>query len=205
MIHLYSWGTPNGKKITISLEEMGLAYQFHPIDIMKGDQFTPDFLKISPNNKIPAIVDDETGLSVFESGAILIYLAEKSGKFLPAIEPGRYQVMEWLMWQMGGFGPMTGQLGYFNVFAPEKVPPAIERFTKEVTRLLGVLDKRLAEVDYVAGDYSIADMAIYPWLENLAGFYKLPDMIEPFAHIKAYMKRNAERPATQKGMIWPRA
>ena len=167
MIELYTWGTPNGRKISIMLEEVGLAYVVHPVNIGKNEQFDPKFLAISPNNKIPAIVDaDAPGgpLSVFESGAILIYLAEKTGKLLAPSGPQRYKALEWLNWQMGGLGPMLGQLGFFAIRSPEKAPLAIQRFTEEALRLLGVMDKRLSEAPYLAGDeYSIADIACYGW------------------------------------------
>ena len=169
MIDLYYWTTPNGHKITIFLEETGLPCTIKPVNISKGEQFAPEFLAISPNNRIPAMVDlapaDGKGpLSVFESGAILQYLAEKTGKFLPTDPRGRAEVMQWLFWQMGGLGPMAGQNGHFNNYAPEKLPYAINRYVKETERLYGVLDERLADREFVAGDYSIADMAAYPWI-----------------------------------------
>lgn len=169
MIDLYYWPTPNGHKITIFLEETGLAYAIKPVDIGKGEQFQPDFLKISPNNRMPAIVDhapaDGGGpLSVFESGAILLYLAEKTGQFLPTDLRGRTEVLEWLFWQMGGLGPMAGQNHHFTQYAPEKIPYAIERYQRETERLYGVLDRRLAGRAFIAGTYSIADMAAYPWI-----------------------------------------
>ncbi len=169
MIDLHYWPTPNGHKITIFLEEAGLAYTIKPVDIGKGEQFQPEFLKISPNNRMPAIVDhapsDGGGpLSVFESGAILLYLAEKTGQFLPADLRGRTQVLEWLFWQMGGLGPMAGQNHHFTQYAPEKIPYAIERYQRETERLYGVLDRRLADRAFIADAYSIADMAAYPWI-----------------------------------------
>jgi GST-like protein len=169
MIDLYYWTTPNGHKITIFLEETGLPYSIKPINIGKGEQFAPEFLKISPNNRIPAIVDhdpvDGKGpLSIFESGAILEYLADKTGKFLPRDVRGRAEVMQWLFWQMGGLGPMLGQNHHFRGYAAEKITYAIERYTKETERLYGVLDERLADREFVAADYSIADMASYPWI-----------------------------------------
>jgi len=169
MIDLYYWTTPNGHKITIFLEEAGLPYRIVPVNISKGDQFKPEFLAISPNNRIPAIVDNSpkdsrTPVSVFESGAILVYLAEKAGKYLPNGFPERVEVMEWLFWQMGGLGPMAGQNHHFAHYAPEKIPYAIDRYVKETNRLYGVLNKRLANREFVAGRYSIADMAIYPWI-----------------------------------------
>ncbi|MDG4576575.1 MAG: glutathione S-transferase N-terminal domain-containing protein [Defluviicoccus sp.] len=169
MIDLHYWPTPNGHKITIFLEEAGLAYTVKPVDIGKGEQFRPEFLKISPNNRMPAIVDhapsDGGGpLSVFESGAILLYLAEKTGQFLPSNLRGRTQVLEWLFWQMGGLGPMAGQNHHFTQYAPEKIPYAIERYQRETERLYGVLDRRLADRAFIADTYSIADMAAYPWI-----------------------------------------
>lgn len=169
MIDLYYWTTPNGHKITIFLEEAALEYRIHPIDIGAGDQFKPEFLKISPNNKIPAIVDQtplsgSEPLALFESGAILLYLAEKSGKFLPVKLRARYLVQQWLFWQMGGFGPMLGQNHHFSQYAPEKISYAIERYQRETERLYGVLDDRLANSEFVADEYSIADMSIYPWV-----------------------------------------
>jgi GST-like protein len=169
MIDLYYWTTPNGHKITIFLEETGLPYSIKPVNIGKGDQFKPEFLAISPNNRIPAIVDNDPAgggkpISVFESGAILQYLAEKTGKFLPADLRGRAEVMQWLFWQMGGLGPMLGQNHHFRNYANEKLTYAIERYVKETERLYGVLDERLADREFVAGAYSIADMACYPWI-----------------------------------------
>ena len=169
MIDFYYWTTPNGHKITIFLEEAGLPYSIKPVNISKGEQFAPEFLAISPNNRIPAIVDldpaDGKGpLSVFESGAILQYLAEKTGKFLPADLRGRTETMQWLFWQMAGLGPMAGQNGHFNNYAPEKIPYAIDRYVKETERLYGVLDERLADREFIAGAYSIGDMAAYPWI-----------------------------------------
>jgi GST-like protein len=169
VIELYYWTTPNGHKITIFLEEAGLPYRIVPVNISKGEQFRPEFLRISPNNRIPALVDDAPAgggrpVSVFESGAILQYLAEKTGRFLPKDLYGRVEVMQWLFWQMGGLGPMAGQNHHFGQYAPEKIPYAIERYVNETNRLYGVLDKRLAKREFVAGDYSIADMASYPWV-----------------------------------------
>ena len=167
MIDLYYWATPNGHKVTIFLEEVGLAYRVKPINIGKGEQFEPAFLKVAPNNRIPAILDHAPAdggapLSVFESGAILTYLAEKTGKFLPHELRGRVRVLEWLNWQMGGLGPMAGQNHHFSAYALEKIPYAIDRYVKETARLYGVLDRQLAQHPFVAGDYSIADMACYP-------------------------------------------
>ncbi|UDI94124.1 MULTISPECIES: glutathione binding-like protein [Pseudomonas] len=201
MIDLYYWTTPNGHKISLFLEEAGLRYDVHPINISQGEQFQPHFLKISPNNRIPAIVDHEPAdggepLSLFESGAILLYLAEKTGKFLPKDLRGRQVALQWLFWQMGGLGPMAGQNHHFSQFAPEKIPYAIKRYIDETARLYGVLDKQLANNEFVAGsEYSIADMAIYPWIvshkwqsQNLEDF---PNVQRWFNHIK-------DRPATVK-------
>jgi GST-like protein len=198
MIDLYFWPTPNGLKLKLFLEETGLAYRERPVNIMKGEQFEPSFLAVSPNNRIPALVDHEPAdgggpLAIFESGAMLLYLAEKTGRFLPREARGRADVLQWLFWQVGGLGPMAGQNGHFSVYAPEKIPYAIERYVKETSRLYGVLDKRLAGRSYIAGDYSIADMACYPWIvpheshgQDLARF---PDL-------KAWFHRIAARPAT---------
>lgn len=185
------------------LEELGVAYKPHRVSIMDGDQFKPEFLKISPNNKIPAIVDHDVEgepVSVFETGAILLYLAEKYGKFLPATPAGRANVMQWLMWQMGGLGPMLGQFGYFHKFASEDVPHARERYRNEAVRLLGVLDKQLEKTGaYVAGDeYTIADMAIYPWVKAL-DFYGYSDLLDPLPNVKSYLDRVGDRPAVKRG------
>ena len=198
MIDLYYWTTPNGHKITIFLEEADLPYTIHPINISKGEQFDPEFLKIAPNNRIPAIVDNdaETGepISVFESGAILQYLAEKTGKFLPTSLPNRVEVLEWLNWQMGGLGPMLGQNHHFAIYAPEKIPYAIERYVKETARLYGVLNQQLADRDYIAGDYSIADMACYPWI---TGYEGQGQDLNDFEHLKRWFERMQARPAVQ--------
>ena len=203
-IELYTWGTPNGKKASISLEEMGLAYNVHPINITKDEQFDPDFLKISPNNKIPAIVDPEgpdgAPFSLFETGAILIYLAEKTGSFLPTDAKTRHVALQWLMWQMGGFGPMLGQAHHFRRFAPEQIPYAVERYSKEAERLYGVLDKRLGEAAYLAGDYGIADMATYPW----AARHPWQGIeLESFPNVKRWYDEISARPAVEKGMAVP--
>ena len=201
MIDLYYWGTPNGHKITLFLEEAGLDYRAHPIDISKGEQFAPDFLKISPNNRIPAIVDNDPAgggapLSLFESGAILLYLAEKTGRFLPADLAGRAEVLQWLFWQVGGLGPMAGQNHHFGTFAPEKIPYAIERYVKETARLYGVLDKRLADRAFVAGEeYSIADMATYPWI---VPYERQSQDLDDFPHLKRWFEAIAARPATAR-------
>lgn len=205
MIDLYTWGTPNGRKVSIMLEEVGLPYAVHPIDITKGDQFTPDYIAINPNSKIPAIVDpdgpDGQPLTLFESGAILIYLAEKTGRFLPADPAGRYATLQWLMFQMGGIGPMFGQTHHFRRFAPEQIPYAIERYSKETRRLYGVLDKRLGEAEYVAGAYSIADMAIFPWCQRAE--WQGIDIAADFPNVQRWYDSIAARPAVQKGMNVP--
>jgi GST-like protein len=197
MIELHYWPTPNGHKITIFLEEVGMPYRIHPVNIGKGDQFNPDFLKIAPNNRIPAIrdltpADGGAPHSVFESGAILVYLAQKTGKFLPDEMRARTSVMEWLFWQMGGLGPMAGQNHHFNQYAPEKIPYAMERYTKETNRLYGVLDRQLAQHPFVAGDYSIADMACYPWI---VPHERQGQKLEDFPHLKRWFEAMAKRPA----------
>jgi GSH-dependent disulfide-bond oxidoreductase len=200
MIDFYYWATPNGHKITVFLEEAGLAYKIYPVDIGKGDQFKPEFLKISPNNRIPAIVDNEpkgggAAISVFESGAILLYLAEKTGKFIHSNIRGRTEVLQWLFWQMGGLGPMAGQNGHFNTYAPEKIPYAMERYTKETTRLYGVMNTRLADRQFLAGDYSIADMACYPWV---VPHERHLQTITDFPNLKRWFDEIAARPAVIK-------
>ena len=206
MIDLYTWGTPNGRKVSIMLEELGLEYAVHPINIIQGAQFAPEFLAINPNNKIPAIVDQEgpggAPLAVFESGAILIYLAEKTGSpLLPTSGAGRYAALQWLMLQMGGVGPIFGQVHHFWQFAKEDIPYAKERFRSEMLRLYGVLDKRLGETAYLAGDeYSIADIATYPWV---ARFEVHPCDINDFCHVKHWYDRLSEREAIKKGMNVP--
>jgi GSH-dependent disulfide-bond oxidoreductase len=201
VIDLYYWPTPNGHKITIFLEEAGLPYKIHKVDIGKGEQFESAFLAISPNNRMPAIVDHEpkgggAPISVFESGAILLYLAEKIGNFIPSDIRGRVEVLQWLFWQMGGLGPMAGQNGHFNTYAPEKVPYAIDRYTKETTRLYSVLNKRLADRRFVAGDaYSIADMASYPWI---VPHERHKQVIGDFPHLKRWFDEIGARPATIK-------
>ncbi|QIC60655.1 glutathione S-transferase [Acinetobacter schindleri] len=201
MIDVYYWGTPNGHKITIALEEMGLPYQILPVNILENDQFQPDFLAISPNNKIPAIVDqdgpDHRSISIFESGAILQYLGRKTGLFYPTDEIKRIQVEQWLMWQMGGLGPMLGQNHHFSRFAPERIPYATERYVNETKRLYGVLDKQLIGQDYVTGEYSIADMAIFPWL--LRYEWQGIDLAD-YPEISRYIKRMQARPAVQKAL-----
>ncbi|MGU3468722.1 glutathione S-transferase family protein [Methylobacterium sp. C33D] len=210
MITLYTWSTPNGRKIPIMLEECDLPYTVVTMNIGKGEQFKPDFLKVSPNNKIPAIVDDEAAggpLSVFESGAILTYLAEKTGRFLAPSGPARYKALEWLHWQVGGLGPMLGQLGYFAVRADEKAPLAIKRFTDEADRLLRVMNARLGEGPYLAGaDYSIADIACYAWTLLATSLLKEPleDTLGTVPNVHAWLDRVGERPAVQRGMAVPR-
>ena len=205
MIDLYTWGTPNGRKVSIMLEEVGLPYRVHPIDIMQGDQFTADYVAINPNSKIPAIIDQDgpggAPLTLFESGAILIYLAEKTGRFLPADPAGRYATLQWLMFQMGGVGPMFGQAHHFRRFAPEQIPYAIERYSKETKRLYGVLDKRLGEVEYVAGPYSIADMAIFPWCQRAD--WQGVDLAAEFPNVRRWYDLVAAREQVQKGMSVP--
>lgn len=199
MIDLYYWPTPNGHKITMMLEECGLDYRLIPVNIGNGDQFKPDFLKIAPNNKMPAIVDHDTAdgqpISIFESGAILMYLAEKTRTLLPQQTAAKYDVLQWLFWQVGGLGPMLGQNHHFNQYAPERVPYAMERYTSETTRLYGVLDRALAEREFIAGDYSIADIASYPWIV----LYKNQQQdLANFPHVARWLKTIAERPATQR-------
>ncbi|MRA02791.1 glutathione S-transferase [Acinetobacter lwoffii] len=201
MIDLYYWGTPNGHKISIALEEMGLEYQIVPINILENDQFQSDFLAISPNNKIPAIVDQNGphghAISIFESGAILQYLGRKTGLFYPADEVKRIQVEQWLMWQMGGLGPMLGQNHHFSRFAPERIAYATERYVNESKRLYGVLNKQLVGQDYVAGEYSIADMAIFPWL--LRHDWQQINL-EDYPEVSKYIDRLNARPAVQKAL-----
>ncbi|MDQ3593762.1 MAG: glutathione S-transferase N-terminal domain-containing protein, partial [Pseudomonadota bacterium] len=199
MIDLYYWTTPNGHKVSLFLEEAGLPYEVHPINIGQGDQFKPDFLKIAPNNRIPAIVDQNptdggAPISLFESGAILLYLAEKTGKFIPQDLRGRQEALQWLFWQMGGLGPMAGQNHHFSQFAPEKIPYAIKRYVDETARLYGVLDRRLADRTFVAGEeYSIADMAIYPWIVS----HKWQSQkLEDFPHVERWFNHIKQRPAT---------
>lgn len=203
MIDVYSWPTPNGHKVHIMLEECGLPYRAHPINIGQGDQFDPDFLAISPNNKIPAIVDtdgpDGQPLSVFESGAILLYLAGKTGRLLPADVRGRYEVLQWLMFQMGGVGPMLGQAHHFRLYAPERIAYAINRYTNEAKRLYGVMDRQIERTGaWIAGaDYSIADIAIYPWLRS---WQNQGIAWADYPALKAWFDRIDERPAVQRGV-----
>ncbi|MDX2263805.1 MAG: glutathione S-transferase N-terminal domain-containing protein [Hyphomicrobiales bacterium] len=200
MIDLYTWSTPNGRKVSICLEEMGLPYTVHAVDITKDEQFRPEFLKISPNNRIPAIVDHETGATLFESGAILMYLAEKTERFWPREVPAKWQAAQWLMWQMGGFGPMLGQVHHFTRFNPGKAPYAEERYLTEARRLYGVLDRRLAEAEFVAGDYSIADMAIFPWAARHE--WQTIDM-GAYPNVARWYRAIAARPAVQRGYNVP--
>jgi GST-like protein len=196
MIDLYAWPTPNGFKVSIFLEEAAVPYRVIPVDIGKGEQFTPEFLAISPNNRMPAIIDTDNGLSIFESGAILCYLGEKTGKFFPQETRAKYKVLEWLFWQMAGVGPMYGQMGHFVRYAPEKIPYAIERYTNEAMRLAKVLDGQLAKNEFVAGEYSIADMAILPWV-------RYPAMRDQFSQLKnlvRWIDQLEARPAVRRGL-----
>lgn len=203
LIDLYTWSTPNGRKVSIMLEEVGLPYRVHPIDITAGDQFRPDFLAISPNNKIPAIVDHDNGYSMFESGAILIYLAEKTGKFMPDEPLARMDVMQWLMFQMGGVGPMFGQTHHFHRFAKEKIAYAIDRYVGETRRLYRVMDRRLGEVDHLAGDaYTIADIATWPWVSRFE-WQALDHGLDDFPNVKRWYSRIAARPGVQRGYDVP--
>ncbi len=202
MIEVYSWATPNGHKVHIMLEECGLKYRAHAVDIGKGEQFAPEFLAISPNHKIPAIVDpqgpDGEPISMFESGAILLYLATKTGRFLPETTRARYAVLEWLMFQMGGVGPMLGQAHHFRVYAPQKIEYAVNRYTNEAKRLYGVMDKRLAKSRYIAGpEYSIADIAIFPWLRS----WKNQGIDwNDYPHLRGWFDEIEARPAVQRGV-----
>ncbi|MBE0614078.1 MAG: glutathione S-transferase N-terminal domain-containing protein [Burkholderiales bacterium] len=201
MIDLYSWATSNGRKVSIMLEECGLPYKAHPINIGKGDQFTPQFVALNPNAKIPAIVDsdgpDGEPITLFESGAILVYLAGKTGRFLPATDRGKYIALQWLMFQMGGVGPIFGQVHHFLRAAKEPVPYAIERYTKEKDRLYGVLNKRLGEVAYLAGEYSIADIATYPWVSR---YEWQKTNLADFPNVKRWYDAISDRPAVRSGM-----
>ena len=200
MIDLYYWPTPNGWKVSVMLEECGLPYEVKPVHIGKGDQFKPEFLAISPNNRIPAIVDhDAPGgeLAIFESGAILMYLGEKSGRFFPADQRQRYDVLQWLFWQTGGLGPMAGQLGHFRNYAETSIEYAVERYSDEYNRLLGVLDRRLADSDYLAGDYSIADIGAWPWVRS---HERLKQPLDSFVNVQRWFDRIAARPAVKKGV-----
>ena len=200
-IELYYWPTPNGWKISIMLEECGLPYAVHPVNIGKGDQFKPEFLAISPNNRIPGIVDpdgpDGRPISIFESGAILQYLGRKAGRFYPADERSRVEVDQWLFWQVGGIGPMAGQCHHFRIYAPEKIPYAIDRYTNEVHRLYGVLNKRLADREFMAGDYSIADIATFGWAKL---WERQGQDIAEFPHMQRWLETIKARPAVQRGL-----
>ena len=204
MIDLYTWSTPNGRKVSIMLEELELAYNVHAVNIGKDDQFKPDFVAINPNSKIPAIVDSEgpegKPVSMMESGAILIYLSEKTGKLTPASQRGRYEALQWLMFQMGGVGPIFGQVHHFLRAAKESVPYAIERYTKETRRLYGVLDARLKDREYLADEYSIADIATYPWV---ARYEWHKTRLEDFPNVKRWFAAISARPAVQRGMAVP--
>ena len=202
MIDVYSWATPNGHKIHIMLEECRLSYRAHPVDIGRGDQFKPEFLAISPNNRIPALTDsdgpDGKPISLFESGAMLVYLAGKTGKFLGKTDRERFSTLQWLMFQMGGVGPMLGQTHHFRIYAPEKIEYAINRYTNETRRLYGVMDKQLGKTAYIAGkSYTIADMAIWPWLRNWKG---QGQNMDDHPHLKRWFESVGERPAVQRGI-----
>src|SRR5262245_6060617 len=201
MIDLYTWPTPNGHKIHIALEELGLPYTVHAVDIAEGDQFKPEFLKISPNNRIPAIVDQDgpkgKPLAQFESGAILIYLAEKTGKLLAPKGNARYAALQWLMFQMASIGPMLGQVHHFRAYAPEKIPYAIERYTNEAKRLYGVLDRRLGEAEYLAGEYGMADIATFPWLRY---WEKQGVVLSDYPNVQRWFQAIEARPAVQRGL-----
>jgi GSH-dependent disulfide-bond oxidoreductase len=201
VIELYTWTTPNGRKASIALEEMGLPYRAHPIDISKDEQFAPDFLKIAPNNRIPAIVDTDTGISLMESGAILIYLADKTGKLLAKEGEKRYRAIEWLMWQMGGPGPMLGQVHHFVKYNKGKAPYAEERYLKEAHRLYGVLDRRLEGRAFVADEYSIADIAIWPWISRFE--WQTIDL-DKYPNVRRWYLDIAARPAVRKGYKVPK-
>ena len=201
MIDLYTWTTPNGRKVSIALEEMGLPYEVHAIDIGAGEQHAPDFLRVSPNNKIPAIVDRDEGVSLMESGAILIHLAERTGTLMPASGAARLKVLEWLMWQMGGFGPMLGQAHQYLHFNPGRAPFAEERFRKEVGRLYGVLDAQLGREGFVAGDYSIADIAIWPWVSR---FEWQEVSLDDHPEVRRWYVELAGREAVRKGYHVPK-
>jgi len=204
MITLYTWSTPNGRKVSIMLEECGLRYRVKPVDITQGEQMSPEFVAINPNSKIPAIVDSEGPdgwpITLFESGAILLYLAAKTGKFLPAFDRGKYEALQWLMFQMGGVGPMFGQTHHFLRFAPEPLPYAIKRYSTETARLYGVLNKRLGEADYLAGEYSIADMATFPWVARHE-WQKID--LAAYPHVHRWYETLAARPGVARGMLIP--
>ena len=196
MIDLYYWPTPNGRKISIMLEECDLEYNVIPVDIGSGDQFAPEFLQISPNNRMPAIVDHDNGLSVFEGGAILMYLAEKAGMLLPSEQVARYEALQWLFWQAGGLGPMAGQLSHFVNYTAEDIPYAHQRYDNEYDRLLAVMDVRLRDREFLAGDYSIADIASFPWVMP---YKRLGNDLDKFANLRRWFDAMKQRPAVQKG------
>ncbi len=201
MIDLYTWVTPNGRKVSIMLEELGLPYTSHAINIGEGEQYAPEFLKISPNNKIPAIVDNDNGMALMESGAILMYLAEKTGQLMPTGEEARWRTIEWLMWQMGGPGPFLGQVHHFVKYNKGKSAYAEERYLKEARRLYGVLDRRLLDRDYIVDDYSIADIAVWPWISRFD--WQTLDLND-YPNVKRWYLAIAERPAVQKGYHVPK-
>jgi len=201
VIDLYTWTTPNGRKVSIALEELGLPYRVHAIDINKEEQFQPDFLAIAPNNKIPAIIDHDNGFHLMESGAILMYLAEKTGRLMPKELQARYRVIEWLMWQMGGSGPFLGQVHHFVKYNKGKAPYAEERFLKEAHRLYGVLDQRLKDREFVADDYSIADIAIWPWISRYD--WQTIDLAR-YPNVKRWYVAIAKRPAVERGYHVPK-
>ena len=204
MITLYSWSTPNGRKVSIMLEECGLPYRIMPVDIRVGEQFTPEFLAVNPNGKIPAIVDpagpDGESITLFESGAILVYLAGKCGRFLPASDRGKYEALQWLMFQMGGVGPMLGQTHHFMRYASEQVPYAIDRYHKETQRLYAVMERRLASADFLAGEYSIADIATFPWVAR-HDWHKID--LTDYPAVRRWYRRIEKRPAVKRGMALP--
>jgi GSH-dependent disulfide-bond oxidoreductase len=206
MIDLYTWTTPNGRKVSVMLEECALPYTVHPVNIREGDQFKPEFVKICPNSKIPAIVERESGLSIFESGAILLHLAEKTGKFIPKSDPGRAKVLEWLFWQMANVGPMLGQTNHFVNTASEKIPYAIDRYMTESARLIKVMDDQLARTEYLAGDYSIADIATYPWISAAYGLVRSAkaDVTGEAKNVERWVTAIGSRPVVKKGMAVPK-
>lgn len=205
MIELYYWPTPNGQKVSVMLEEVGLDYEVRPVNIGAGDQFDPGFLRISPNNRMPAIVDTQTGISVFEGGAILVYLAEKTGMLLPEEQSARFDVLQWLFWQAGGLGPMAGQLSHFVNYAKEKNPYALHRYASEYDRLLAVMDVRLRDREFLAGELSIADVASFPWV---LPYRRLGNDLDKFANLRRWFDTLKVRPAVQRGVDlgkdWPR-
>jgi GST-like protein len=206
MIDFYYWPTPNGWKVSIMLEECGLDYKVHPVDIVRGDQFKPEFLAISPNNRVPALVDSNSGgeghtddnpIRLFESGTILVYLAEKTGQLMPADPHGRFNVLQWLFWQMAGLGPMAGQLGHFRNYTKTRIDYAVERYSKEFNRLIGVLNNQLDGRDYICGDYSIADIACWPWMRS---HDRLGQSLDEFPHVQRWFETVGARPAVKRGI-----